>query len=109
MTEQYNLLEEQLKKFADINYASGVLQWDQEVYMPQNGAEIRAQQLATLAGLAHETGTSKVMSDLLNDLSNSKGLNDKQQRNVKEALRNFTDRTKYSTDFVMEMSKTVSE
>ncbi len=108
-TPPYNQLTEQLRKLADINYASGLLQWDQEVYMPAKGAEMRARQLATLAGLAHETGTSIELGKLLNELQNSADQDEKQLRNVKEALRNYNDRSKYSTAFVMDMSKAVSE
>ncbi len=109
MTSKYELLTAQLRKFADINYASGLLQWDQEIYMPVKGAEIRAQQLATLSGLAHEAGSTPEMGALLNELSTHADLSEKQKRNVTEALRNYNDRTKYTTAFVMEMSKAVSE
>ena len=105
----YESLTAILSKFADINFASGVLQWDQEVYMPAKGAEMRAQQLSTLAGLAHETGTSPEIGKLLSDLGNDASLNAKQQINVKEILRNYNDRLKYSTGFVMEMSQAISE
>ncbi len=109
MTSKYEMLTAQLRKLADINYASGLLQWDQEVYMPVKGAEIRAQQLATLSGLAHEAGSAPEMGELLNELLMQPDLSEKQKRNVTEALRNYNDRIKYTTSFVMEMSKAVSE
>ena len=68
MIEKYQALSGLLRKLADINYASALLQWDQEVYMPEKGASLRAQQLATLAGLAHEAGTSGEMGVLLHEL-----------------------------------------
>jgi len=105
----YTKFTKLLSKFSDINYASGVLQWDQEVYMPEKGAEMRAQQLATLAGLSHEAGTDPELGKILKELNAAAGLDDKQQRNVKEALRNYNDRNKYNTAFVMEMSQAVSE
>lgn len=109
MTTTYDLLSAQLRKLADINYASGLLQWDQEIYMPVKGAEIRAQQLATLSGLAHEAGSTAEMGKLLKEMTQHNNLSEKQLRNSKEALRNYNDRIKYSTSFVMEMSKAVSE
>jgi carboxypeptidase Taq len=108
MQTNYNLLKERLRKIADINYASALLQWDQEVYMPEKGAEIRAQQLATLAGISHEEITSAELGQLLNSLIDDAGLTEKELRNVKEALRNYKDRIKYPTSFVIEMSSTVS-
>ena len=109
MTSKYESLAVLLKKLSDINYASGLLQWDQEVNMPEKGGEIRAQQLSTLAGLSHETGTSSEMENLLSELIGDSKLDDRQKRNVKEAYRNFTDRKKYTTQFVIEMSTTVSQ
>lgn len=35
MIELYNKYVAHQQKMADINYSSAVLQWDQEVYMPQ--------------------------------------------------------------------------
>ena len=109
MSETFHKITHLLSKFADINYASGLLQWDQEVYMPEKGAEMRAQQLATLAGIAHEVGTSDEIGALLKELSTTSGLTEKEQRNVKEIKRNYDDRLKYSTEFVVEMSQVVSE
>jgi len=98
-----------LRKLADINYTSAVLQWDQEVNMPEAGAELRAQQLATLAGIAHDLGISEELGKLLIEMEQDESLDDKQRRNVRESLRNYRDRKKYTTEFVMEMSRTVSE
>src|SRR6188768_18537 len=109
MASKYDSLAELLKKLSDINYASGLLQWDQEVNMPEKGADIRAQQLSTLAGLAHESGTSTEMENLILELKTDSHLDDRQKRNIKEANRNFTDRKKYTTQFVIEMSTAVSQ
>lgn len=40
---------------ADLRAAGGVLTWDRQTYMPSGGVESRAEQLATLSRLAHET------------------------------------------------------
>jgi carboxypeptidase Taq len=100
---------EALRKIADVNYASAVLQWDQEVNMPEAGAEARARQLATLSGISHELSVEQELGDWLATLNQDAALHEKQRRNVKESLRNYTDRKKYTTDFVVEMSKTISE
>jgi len=44
---------ELVKEYYDVGYGQGWLQWDQEVMMPEGGAAERANQLATLAKLAH--------------------------------------------------------
>ncbi len=109
MTSNFTKFHDHLKKYSDINYAAGLLQWDQEVYMPEKGAVSRSRQLATLAGLAHETGSSDELGKLIRELTDSNGLSEKEKRNIKEALRNFNDRIKLPNAFVMEMSKSVSE
>lgn len=98
-----------LQKSADINYASAVLQWDQETYMPEGGAEIRARQLATLAGYSHELSTRAELGKLLNELINDTSLDNKQQANIKHSLKDYKQRTKYPAAFVEEMSLAISK
>ncbi len=45
--------------------AASLLSWDQETYMPAGGGQARADQLATLQGLAHDKLTAPDMADLL--------------------------------------------
>jgi carboxypeptidase Taq len=106
MYEKYKTL---LSRIADINYSAGVLNWDQETYMPPKGAATRAQQLATLAGIAHDMSTSEELGKLLEDLGKDASLDEKQKRNVAQSLKNYKDQKKYSTDFVEKMSRTISE
>ncbi|MCX6297453.1 MAG: carboxypeptidase M32 [Bacteroidetes bacterium] len=98
-----------MRKIADIQYASAVLNWDQETYMPSKGAAFRAQQLATLAGIGHELSTSIELGNLLTKLSVDTTLTEKEKRNIKQSLKNYNDNKKYSTEFVQELSKTISE
>ncbi len=105
----YSKYQEILRKIADVQYASAVLNWDQETYMPSKGAEYRAQQLSTLAGIAHELSTTKELGDLLELLKNDDSLGEKEKRNIKESLKKYIDNKKYSTEFVQQLSKTISE
>ena len=109
MIELYDLYVTKMKRIADLNYSSAVLQWDQEVNMPPKGAGFRAQQLATLAGLSHEFSTEKELGELLEQLHGSRMLSIKETANVLESLRVFRQNKKYTTDFVVELNKTVSE
>jgi len=109
MNDLYNEYVIRLQKIADINYSSAVLQWDQEVYMPVKGAGYRAQQLATLAGISHELSTEKELGALLEELHADKSLGIKETANVLESLRVYKQNKKYTTDFVIELNKTVSE
>ncbi len=46
-------LRARLAEIADLQYAGGLLSWDQNVCMPPAGADARAEQSATLEGLVH--------------------------------------------------------
>jgi carboxypeptidase Taq len=109
MNQNYTRYTELLRKVADIQNAAALLNWDQETYMPPKGAGFRAQQLSTLAGIAHELATSKELGDLLEVLSNDKTLSDREQKNIQKSLKSYTDNKKYTTEFVQELSRTISE
>lgn len=98
-----------MRKIADVSYSSAVLNWDQETYMPPKGAAFRAQQLATLAGIAHELSTSKKLGKILEKLNNDNSLSKKEKKNIKQSLKDYNQRKKYTTKFVETMSKTISE
>ncbi len=98
-----------MRKIADVQFASGVLNWDQETYMPPKGANFRAQQLSTLAGMAHELSISDELGKLLSDLNTDVSLNEKEKRNIEQSLKSYKQSKKYTTAFVEELSKTISE
>src|SRR5579875_1074098 len=43
-----------MTRLSDIGHASALAHWDQQTMMPPQGAEARAESLATLAGISHE-------------------------------------------------------
>ena len=47
-------LSARLVEIQRINSAASVLSWDQETYMPAGGGAARADQIATLQGIAHQ-------------------------------------------------------
>ena len=98
-----------MQKAADLNYASAVLGWDQEVYMPPKGAEFRGRQLATLATMAHELLTSDEFGKLLHELHVTYGLDDTQKSNVRLSLEDYEKNKKLSPEFVDELSRLTSE
>lgn len=109
MNTNYQLYQQYLKKVSDIGFAAALLQWDQETYMPAKGAALRAQQLATLAGLAHEHFTDEKLGKLLDELIKDTSLNEKEQKNIQQSHKDYYKQKKYSTEFVEEMSRSVSE
>jgi carboxypeptidase Taq len=103
----YLNLKKHMQRIADVNYASAVLSWDQEVFMPVNGAEARARQLSTLAGIAHEMFVSEKTKNLLNESINGK-LTENEKINIERLQEDLKLKTKYTTEFVEALSACTS-
>ncbi len=103
--EQYKNITQ---KAADLQFASAVLGWDQEVYMPPKGAHYRGQQLSTLASQAHEWLTSDSYGNTLQDLASDKTLNEEQQNNVRLSHEDYEKNKKLPSSFVEELARQTS-
>src|SRR5690349_2051465 len=65
MNEAYQRLTERFRRIATIGECASMLNWDASAVMPPGGAAVRADQLALLAGLGHQTLTApEVEADL---------------------------------------------
>ena len=60
-------LTTRLLEIRRIQSAAAVLSWDQETYMPAGGGAARAEQIATLEGLAHQRLVSAELETLLTE------------------------------------------
>lgn len=109
MNNSYQTYRTFKRKIADVNYSAALLQWDMETYMPARGGAFRAQQVSTLAGIAHELSTEDKFGKILEELSGNKSLSEMERRNVEESLKDFKRNKKYTTEFVETLSRTVSE
>jgi carboxypeptidase Taq len=69
MQEKLQTLREIVGEITDLSYASGLLGWDQQTYMPPAGAAGRGYQFATLARLIHQRSTAAETGRLLEDLN----------------------------------------
>jgi carboxypeptidase Taq len=63
MKRAYARLKARFARIATLNEAGAMLGWDASAMMPPGGAAARGEQLATLAGLAHELLTAPEVSD----------------------------------------------
>lgn len=68
MEEKMKLFRQLAGEVSDLEGAMSLLGWDQQVNMPENGAEARSMQLSTLAGLAHSKFVSDEMGRAIEDL-----------------------------------------
>ena len=107
--ELYQDYKTKMQKIADVKYASAVLQWDQETYLPPKGNAIRGRQIATLSEIAHEQFTDENTGTLLNRLNDASGLDDRQKRNVQLSLEDHNKNKKLPADLVRKMSETVNK
>jgi carboxypeptidase Taq len=60
-----------LRETALLASCSHVLGWDEQTNLPPQGAELRSNQMALLAGLAHERATAPRLGELFEELSRS--------------------------------------
>jgi len=95
---------------------SSLLEWDQETYMPPDGALNRAEQLKTLAGIVHKERTSKKFAKALEKLIDLKtgtisvnSLSVPQQASLKEWRRDFLHDTALPNKFVKDFAKLASQ
>jgi carboxypeptidase Taq len=61
-------LRRRLAEIHDVEKAAAVLSWDEETKMPPSGADVRAEQRATLNRIAHELNISPDLGELLEEL-----------------------------------------
>ncbi len=104
--EAYAELCRELRELSVLKSCASVLGWDEQTYLPHQGAEHRASQLALLSGLAHERGTSPKLADLLArsaELAAGEG-HSAEAANVREARRKFDRAAKLPKRLVEELS-----
>lgn len=99
-----------LDKFTHIQLLRQVerlLEWDQRTYMPSGAVDIRAKQLAYIAGLAHAEATSSAYKDALEQMIDIdtekvkvKGLTLIQEANLREWSRDFKRMVKLPQSFI---------
>lgn len=107
-----------LREIQRINSAAAVLSWDQETYMPAGGGEARAEQIATLQGLAHQKLVSPEVEKLLTpcvDPATGHAMDhpgdawDESARSLlREAWRDFSRAKKLPSEFVVRLSRACS-
>ena len=61
----YESLKSRFARIAALNEAAAMLHWDASAMMPAGGGAARGEQLATLAGLAHELLTAPEVAEEL--------------------------------------------
>jgi len=110
-TETYRLFLEHHREMELLNSCGSVLGWDEQVNMPPQGAEHRAKQVGLIAGLVHDRATDPRLREWLRELEASPLVADPQSDsavNVREARRDYDRATKFTREFVEELSRICS-
>lgn len=107
--ELYDQYVQAMRRIADIKSASAVLQWDQETHMPANGAELRGQQISTLAEMSHQLFSDEKLGNLLQELVAKNDLSAWEKCNVERTLEDYTKNRKYDSAFVRRLTDQVNK
>jgi carboxypeptidase Taq len=97
-----------VKRHANLQSAGGVLNWDQEVMMPDDGTPARSQQLSAISSVSHDLLTSGEMAGYLDDLAEA-DLDPDQQAVVREVQRQHERADAVPRDLVEEITETTAE
>ncbi|MBB1283614.1 carboxypeptidase M32 [Flavisolibacter sp. BT320] len=108
-TDLYQEYVTRMKRIADVRNASAVLQWDQETYLPSQGATLRGQQISTLAELSHQLFSDDALGELLQSLLIKQDLSHGEKRNVERTFEDYTKNKKYSPQLVRALSDAVNK
>jgi len=106
--DEYEAFLGTVKRLTNVRNAAGILNWDQEVMMPEGGTPARSQQLSALSAMSHELLTDEETGEYLDALE-AADLNGDQRANVREVRREYDRATSVPTELVEEISKTTSE
>lgn len=108
LPEAYTTLVKRLQDLALMRSCGAVLSWDEQTHLPAQGAELRANQLALLAGLSHDRAVAPELGELLDQLTDEQTLGGADSilaANVREARRSYERATKLSRTLVEELSR----
>lgn len=109
--EAYADLIKRWREATLLQSCAAVLEWEQQTYLPSEGAEHRSEQLALLAGIHHQRITDPRIGDDLQAVEESGIANDPlsiEAVNVREIRKSYDKSTKLPQSLVEEMAKTFS-
>jgi carboxypeptidase Taq len=106
--DSYAELVRRSKELGVLGSCASVLGWDQQTYMPANGAGLRGEQMAFLAGLSHGKATDPKVGELLAAVEGSELTRDPESdaaANVRELRRGYDRATKLPAALVEELAR----
>jgi len=104
----YDDLLDRYERISNLEHVSGLLNWDQNVTMPEAGTPARAGQAAAVSAVHHDLLTSDAVADLLAELDGA-DLTPAQEACVREIRREHERAGEVPADLVEELSTVQSE
>ena len=103
----YSELMAHTRDTAALGQVAGLLSWDQEVMMPANGTEQRAEQAGAMSGVLHARRTDPKVGDWLAAID-ADALDPVGQANVREIRRSFDRAGRVPADLARDLASTTA-
>jgi len=103
----YRSLHQRFKQIADLDHALSILSWDEAVMMPAGSGEVRAEAMATLAGMIHEMTAAPATGELA-EAAATDDLDPWQAANVARVRHDWQKAQAVPRDLVVALSKATS-
>lgn len=110
--DAYAELIRRSKELGLLNSCAAVLGWDQQTFMPRNGAALRGEQMALLASLSHQKFTDPKIGELLAAVEGSDLVSVAESdaaANVREIRRGYDRATKLPQSLVEELARVTTQ
>jgi carboxypeptidase Taq len=104
----YDELTDRYARIANVEKAAGVLNWDQQVMMPEEGTPARSGQLSALSAVRHDLLTDPELGEVL-DAVEAGDLDDDREAVVREIRYEHERAAKVPENLVEEISRTQSD
>ena len=112
MLKNYKKLCELERRISLVQSTISILDWDQQCFMPEDGAAYRAKQRALLSGIAHQESVSSVFADALKgaeDECSAFSTEDRRLAHVRRSRREFDQHTLVPQQLVEDIAHAASE
>jgi carboxypeptidase Taq len=106
--DAYDELLSKIRRINNVEAASMLLSWDQQVMMPEGGTPARSQQLSALSAVQHDLLTDDAVGDRLAALE-ARDLDPEREAVVREVRREYDRAVCVPTDLVERISQKTSE
>jgi carboxypeptidase Taq len=107
--EAYAELIRRVRAVSLLNSCGSLLHWDQQTYIPPKGSAHRAEQLALVAGLAHNQFTASEIGELLSQAAQAGAAREPRSptaANIREIRRAYDRATRVPAKLVEELART---